>query len=55
MQWNAITKKPKFLRQPMSNCYNGYMVNNNIKPLQAELDNLNKTDDGGLDDDDEDR
>ena len=24
-----ITKMPKFLQQPMSNCYNGYMVNNN--------------------------
>ena len=24
-----ITKRPKFLQQPMSNCYNGYMVNNN--------------------------
>ena len=23
------TKRPKFLQQPMSNCYNGYMVNNN--------------------------
>ena len=23
-----ITKRPKFLQQPMSNCYNGYMVNN---------------------------
>ena len=22
-------KRPKFLQQPMSNCYNGYMVNNN--------------------------
>ena len=24
------THRPKFLLQPMSNCYNGYMVNNNI-------------------------
>ena len=23
------TKRLKFLQQPMSNCYNGYMVNNN--------------------------
>ena len=23
------TKRPKFLQQPMSICYNGYMVNNN--------------------------
>ena len=24
--------KPTFLQQPMSNCYNGYMVNNNNMP-----------------------
>jgi len=24
------SKRPKFLQQPMSNCYNGYMVNKNI-------------------------
>ena len=24
-----ITKRSKFLQQPMSNCYIGYMVNNN--------------------------
>ena len=24
-----ITKRPKKFQQPMSNCYNGYMVNNN--------------------------
>ena len=24
-----ITKRPKFLQQPMSNYYNSYMVNNN--------------------------
>ena len=23
------TKRPKFLQQPTSNCYNGYMINNN--------------------------
>ena len=23
------TKRPKFLQQPMSNCYNGYIINNN--------------------------
>ena len=23
------THRPKFLRQPMSHCYNGYIVNNN--------------------------
>ena len=25
----STKKRPKFLQQPMSNCYNGYMVNNN--------------------------
>ena len=25
----AYYQKPKFVRQPMSNCYNGCMVNNN--------------------------
>ena len=24
-----LPKRPKFLPQPMSKCYNGYMVNNN--------------------------
>ena len=27
------TKRPKFLQQPMSICYNGYMVNNNNIPF----------------------
>ena len=26
---NMRRQRPKFLQQPMSNCYNGYMVNNN--------------------------
>ena len=31
------TKRPKFLQQPMSNCYNGYMVNNNNSPASLNF------------------
>ena len=36
------SKRPKFLQQPMSNCYNGYMVNNNNKRTILSLFHLRK-------------
>ena len=32
-----ITKRPKFLQQPMFNYYNGYMVNNNNITLEVNI------------------
>jgi len=32
-----ITKRPKFLQQHMSNCYDGYMVNNNNKKAKHNI------------------
>ena len=38
-----ITKRPKFLQQPMSNCYKGYMVkNNNISYLYSFRNPISK-------------
>ena len=34
----SLTKRPKFLQQLMSNCYNGYMVNNNNNVLEFSPD-----------------